>query len=77
MYLREPHHPLILPLSHPHFATIALREQIVAAGDKGGSAGMQKAFEELARVRNWMDGGREGRTTGGRIRVIDDPNSPL
>jgi len=39
-----------------------LREQIVAAGDEGGQAGMQKAFEDFARVRR--EGGREGGREG-------------
>ncbi len=46
------------------------------AGDKGGPAGMQKAFEELARVRKWREGGREGRMAGGRGIKIDNPNDP-
>ncbi|GAB5037697.1 peptidyl-prolyl cis-trans isomerase nima-interacting 1 [Nannochloropsis oceanica] len=45
-------------------AVFELREQIVAAGDKGGSAGMQKAFEELARVESDCSSAKAGGSLG-------------
>ena len=40
----------------------------MAAGDEGGQAGMQKAFEDFARVRR--EGGREGEREGKEGEIV-------